>query len=61
MATRTVGGTGRSGKDADKAPIEPDDVLDGKSSNGSAGDQIGGQSPYSEDEMHGLSKGLPNK
>lgn len=31
------------------------------SSNGSTGDQIGGQSPHSEDEMHGRTKGLPKE
>ena len=29
--------------------------------NGSTGDQIGGQSPYSEAEMDGKTKGLPKR
>lgn len=50
-----------SGKVADQATTEPGDMVDGQSSNGSTGDQIGGQSSYSEDEMYGRTKGLPKK
>lgn len=39
----------------------PNEEDDAHSSNGFTGDEIGGQSPHSEDEMLGRKEGLPKE